>query len=127
MGYRNSKINMSHAFTTDATQSHLNATTIADSALVLDSLVFSTGALPVAGRTENTFTKETTLFRFKGPVVDGLRIEDLTLGPATDGFRICDGDGDLIERVWLLVDSVKFAKIGFNTHNRLLVVVRGLC
>ncbi len=86
---------------------------------MLDSLIFSTSTLPVAGRTEYTFTKETTLFRFKGPVVDGLRIEDLTLGPATDGFRICDGDGDLIKRVWLLVNSVKFAKISFNTHNKL--------
>ena len=119
MGNGNGKINMSHALTTDATKSHFDPTTVTNSSLVLDSLVFSASTFPVAGRTENTFTKETSLFRLKGPVVNGLRIEDLTLGPATDRFRICNGDGDLIERVWLLVDSVKFAKIGFNTHNRL--------
>ena len=107
---------MTHALTTNPREGHLNTTTVTDDALVFDALVFSAGALPVAGRSEDPLAEESPFFRLECPVVDSFRIENLAMGPRTDGLGIGNGNGDLVEGIRLGIHSVKFAKIGFNTH-----------
>ena len=51
--------------------------------LMLDALVFSAGAFPVPGRTENTLAEEAALFRLEGAVIDRFRILDFALGSRT--------------------------------------------
>ena len=108
---------MAHALTTDARESHLNTTTVTGDALVLDALIFSTGTLPVASRSEDTLAEKATLLRLECPVVDGLRVKHLTIGPTADGLRVGDGNRYLIKWLWLGVHAIQFAKICFNTHN----------
>ena len=94
---RHGQLDVAHALAAHARQRHLDAATIADHALVLDPLVFSAGALPVAGRTENALAKQAALFRLEGPVVDRLRILDLALAPRPHRVRGSDADRHLIE------------------------------
>ena len=81
MGHRNCELDMTHPLTTHTGQSDLYSTTVTDDALVLDPLIFSTGALPVTGRPEDSLAKKTTLLRLERPVVNRLRILHLTPAP----------------------------------------------
>src|SRR5437763_13301803 len=48
---RHCQLDVAHAFAANARERYFNAATVADNALVLDALVFSAGAFPVASRT----------------------------------------------------------------------------
>src|SRR5262249_36939055 len=91
------KFDVSHPFATHASEGNFDAAAIADHALVLDSLVFSAGALPVPGRTENAFAEQAALFRLEGAVVDCLRVFDFSLAPGAHRVARGDADRDLIE------------------------------
>ena len=106
VGDWHSQVNVAHALATNAAQGNFHSTTVTDRAFVLDAFVFSASTLPVTRWTEDFLTEETTLFRFECPVVDRLRIEHFTTGPAVDGFRISYGNRNLIERIWLAIDSI---------------------
>src|SRR5204863_4325746 len=84
---RHRQLDVAHPFATDAGQRYFDAATVANDALVLDPLVLSAGAFPIAGRSENSFAKQAAFFRFEGPVVDRLRILDLALAPRPHGVR----------------------------------------
>ena len=88
---------MAHALATDAGEGDFHAASIANHALVLNALVFATGAFPVPSRTKDALTEKATLFWFEGPIVDRFRVFDLATRPGSDGFRCGDGDADLIK------------------------------
>ena len=94
---RDGQFNVAHPFAANARQRDFHAATVADHALVLDPLVFSARAFPIPGRPENALAKQTALFGLEGPVVDRLRILDLTLAPRPHRVRGRDADRDLVE------------------------------
>src|SRR5207247_10437023 len=55
-------------------------------------------ALPVLGGTKNLGAEQPVLFGFKGPVVDGLRLLHLAVGPRADLLRRGQTNADRIER-----------------------------
>ena len=91
------QLDVGHALAADARESDLDAATVANHTFVLDALVFSTGALPVAGRTEDALAEKAALFRLERAVVDRLGIFHLAVAPGTDGLRGGHRDGDLVE------------------------------
>ena len=113
VGNRDSKLDVPHALTTDARESHLDAAAVTDSSLVLDSLVFSAGALPVLGRTENSLTEETAFLWLEGPVVNRFRILHFATTPRADRVGIGDRNADVIEAVGLALKAEDFVQMGF--------------
>ncbi len=79
VGDRGGQFNMAHALTPDLGLGHLDAATLADDALVTDTLVLAAGTLPVAGRPEDPLAEQTVLLGLQGAVVDGLRLLDLAM------------------------------------------------
>ena len=108
---RHSEVDVAHALAANAGERNFHAATVADDALVLDAFVFSAGALPIAGGTENALAEKTALFRLEGAVVDGLGILDLAFAPTAHGVGGCHGDGNLVE-----TDRLGFTK-GFAEIN----------
>jgi hypothetical protein len=88
---------MAHALAAHPRQRHFDAATVADDALVLDPLVLSARAFPVARRPENALAKQAAFFRFEGPVIDRLRIFDFALAPRPHRVRGGDSNRHLIE------------------------------
>ena len=84
VNHRCGEIDVSHALATDAGMGHLDATAVTDDVLVLDALVLSAGTFPVLFRSENSLAEESILFRTVGPVVDGLGLFHLSVGPRED-------------------------------------------
>ena len=66
-----------------------------------DPLVLAAVALPVLGGTEDLLAEEAVLLRAQSPVVDGLRLLDLTVGPCADGVRGGQADAHLLEIVYV--------------------------
>ena len=94
VGHRHGQLDVPHALAPHARLRHLNAATVADHAAMLDALVLAAGALPVLDRAEDALAKKPALLRLECPVVDGLGVLDLTLGPRADGLRGSHRDGD---------------------------------
>ena len=101
VGYRSGQLNVAHALTANLRLGHLNATALTDDALVADALVLTTSALPVTGGAEDALAEEAVLLRLQGAVVNGLRLFDLALGPATN--IVCGGqtDAELVEEIYV--------------------------
>ncbi len=116
VAHRHGQLDVAHALAADPGEGHLHAAAVADDALVLDALVLAAGALPVAGRTEDPLAEQTAFLGLEGPIVDGFRILDLAPAPGPDYLRRGDRDGNLVKGLRLVVNPVKFAQIGFNTH-----------
>jgi hypothetical protein len=51
-------------------------------------------AFPILHRPKNALAKQSTHFRFIGPVVDRLRLRYLTVRALENRFRRCKTDGD---------------------------------
>ena len=102
MGDRHGQLDVAHALATDASQSHLDAATIANHTAVLDAFVLAARAFPVLHRTENTFAEKAALLGLERAVVDGFGVFDLTLRPGADGFRRRDLDRDVVHQVYLV-------------------------
>ena len=117
---RHGQFDVAHALAANAGERHFDAATVADDALVLDALVFSAGAFPVAGRTEDAFAEQAAFFRLERAVVDRLRILDFALGPGADGVGRSDGDGDLIETDGAFFSRAILAQESF-VHNDMLL------
>ena len=79
MGYRNDEGNVSCTFAAHFLLRYLNTATIADYAFVADALVFSAMALIVLGRTKNAFAEETVALGLIRTIVNGLRLQNLTI------------------------------------------------
>jgi hypothetical protein len=72
---------------------------------VFHPFVFTAIALVVLGGAENLGTEEPILFGFEGPVVDGLRLLHLSMGPRFDLLRRGNGDanGIIVDRIFGLL------------------------
>ena len=94
---RAGQLDVAHPLAPDLAAGDLDATLVADDALVADALVLAAVALPVLGRTEDALVEETVLLRLERPVVDGLGLGDLALGPFPDLVRAGKRDADRAE------------------------------
>ena len=110
------KINMAHSLPTHPAERHFDTAPVANHALVLNPLVFSAGAFPVARRSKNALAKQASLFRLECPIVDRLGILDFALTPAADAVGGGNGDGHLVKPDRPLL-SKNFANIDFFHRN----------
>src|SRR5690606_13030386 len=94
-----SELDVAHPLAAHAGAGHLDATALTDDALEADALVFAAVALPVPGRTEDLLAEEPVLLRLQGAVVDGLRLFDFAVAPATDVLRRGQANPQLVEEV----------------------------
>src|SRR3990172_8977974 len=61
---------MSHALSSHFGNGHFDAATVANNSFVLDLLVFSASAFPIARRTEDLFAKQSAILRLERALVD---------------------------------------------------------
>src|SRR5207253_683730 len=94
MNDRGGQLDVAHALAADAAMRDLDAAAVADHPLVFHAAVFAAGAFPVLFRPEDTFTKQTVLFRTVRAVIDRLRLFDFAEGPAANivGTRQADAN-----------------------------------
>ena len=113
----NGEIDVGHPLAPHFGKSHLDAAAIADDSLVLDFLIFSAGAFPVASRSEDLLAKKAPFFRFEGALIDCFGFFDLAPGPLiADHFIRCDLDRQLIElRSPYIFISIKHLSISPKT------------
>ena len=88
---------MAHPFAPDLGQRNLDTAFLADDAAVLHPLVLAAQAFVILDRPKNPGTEQAVAFGFEGPVIDGLRLLDFTVGPRTDAFGARDRNLDLVE------------------------------
>src|SRR4029453_3447331 len=93
--YGSSQLDVAHALATDLGAGDLDATALTDDALEAHALVLAAVAFPVTGRTEDLLAEEAVLLGLERAVVDGFRLLNLAVRPATDVFR--GGEADLHE------------------------------
>ena len=93
------QLDVAHPLAADLRAGHLDAAALTDDALEPDPLVLAAGALPVLLRTEDLLAEEAILLGLEGPVVDGLGLLDLAVGPGADGIGRGQADAELIEIV----------------------------
>ena len=86
------ELDVAAAFATNLLLCHLHTATVADVALVADTLVLSAMALVVLGRTEDALAEETVTLGLVGSVVDGLGLEHLAVGVCENLFGGCQTD-----------------------------------
>lgn len=111
MGNGHYQVDMAHALTSYFFLGHLNTTTVTYDTLVTDALVFAAMTFVILDRTEDPFTEQATHLGFVTPIVDRLRLDDLTETPSQDDLRRSQGDPDL-------------AKIASDFLNFLLILHR---
>ena len=70
---------------------------VANNTTVLHPLVFSANTFEVAHRSKDLGAEQAVTFRLEGPVVDGLGLLHLAIGPATDLLRRSQRDLDRVE------------------------------
>src|SRR5918995_3034648 len=120
MGDWRRELDMAHAVAPHARERHLDATLLADHALVLHALVLAAQAFVVLDRPEDARAEQAVALGLEGAVVDGLRLLDLAVRPGQNLLRARDRDLDLIEALRLrrLVEEIHDLLI----HRRLLNV-----
>src|SRR5215470_4716168 len=84
---RRCQLNVAQALAANLRKCYFHAAFIADHAAVLHALVFAAQALPVGYRTENLRAKKPVALRLERPVVDGLGLGYLPVGPRPDLLR----------------------------------------
>src|SRR5205823_3488433 len=97
VGDRRRELDVPHALAPHARERDLDRALLADDALVLHALVLAAQALVVLDRTEDARTEQAVALGLEGPIVDGLRLLDLTVGPRQNLFRARNRDADLVE------------------------------
>ena len=97
MGDRRRQLNMSHTLSADARLCDLNATSVADYALISDLLVLTAVALPVLAGPEDLLTEQPFLFGLQRSIVNGFRLGNFASGPLSDFFGRCQTDLDGIK------------------------------
>ena len=99
VGNRSSEFDVPHALTANFGARHLDATTLTNDALEAHPLVLPAVALPVPRGPEDLLAEQSVLFRLQRPVVDGLRLLDLAVGPSADVISRREADTQVIEEV----------------------------
>src|SRR5699024_7145482 len=91
------QLDVAHALSAHLGQRHLDPALLADHAAVLESLVLATEALVVLDRAEDLGTEQPVPLRAEGPIVDGLGLLHLAVGPGADHLRRRQPDADAVE------------------------------
>ena len=99
VGDRRGQLDVAHPLTAHLGPGDLDATALADDALEADPLVLAAVALPVPGGTEDLLAEQAVLLRLESPVVDGLGLLDLAVGPLADVVSGGQADTQLVENV----------------------------
>src|SRR5271166_801744 len=99
MGNGRGQLNVAHPLAAHFGAGNFHAAALADDALEPDTLVLTAVALPVPGRAEDLLAEEPVLFRLQGPVVNGLRLLDLTVRPRPDVVRCGKANPQVVEKV----------------------------
>src|SRR5690606_21484233 len=99
VGHRSGELDVAHALTADLGAGHLDAAALTDDPLEADPLVLTAVALPVPGRAEDLLAEEAILLGLESPVVDRLRLLDLTVRPLPDVVSGRQADPQLVEEV----------------------------
>ena len=94
VGHGGGQLDVAHALTAHLGPGDLHAAAVADLALVADLLVLAAVALPVLGGPEDLLAEQAVPLGLQGAVVDGLRLEDLAVGPLQDLLRGGDANAD---------------------------------
>src|SRR2546425_6955712 len=79
--HRCRELDVPHALAADLRLDHFHATLVAHDPAMFHSLVLAAVTLPVLGGAEDLGAEQPIFFGFKGPVVDGLRLLHLAVGP----------------------------------------------
>ena len=87
MGNRCGEFDMAETFPPDFRLNNLHAAFFADNTAMLHAFVFAAITLEILYRTKYLCTKQPIPFRFKGPVIDGFRLFNLTMRPIHDFLR----------------------------------------
>ena len=91
------QFDMAHTFTANPGECDLDTATVANHAFVLNPLIFSARAFPVARRTKNSLAEKSALLRFKGAIINCLWIFDFSLAPRSHRVARRDANRDLIK------------------------------
>src|SRR6187401_3319481 len=94
---RRRELDMAHALAPHAAERHFDRALLADNALVLHALVLAAQALVILDRPEDARAEQAVALGLESPVVDGLRLFDLAVGPRQNLFRARDRNPDLVE------------------------------
>ncbi len=113
VGHRGGQLDVAHPLPAHLGAGDLHPAPLADDALEPDPLVLPAVALPVPGRPEDPLAEQAVLLGLQGPVVDGLRLLDLAVGPGTDLVRGGQADAELIEVV-----HVQHERLASSTRTR---------
>ena len=92
MAHGHGELDMAHPLPADLGPGDFHAALFADDALVTAPLIAAAVALPVLGGPEDTLAEEAVPLRFQRPVVDGLGLLHLAVGPLQDLFRGSETD-----------------------------------
>ena len=114
--HRHHQGDVSGTFATHLLFGHFHTATVADDALVADTLVFSAVALIVLGRTKDALAEETVTLGLVGTIVDRLGLQHFTIGVGLNFFGRCQTDGDFCEIGFYL-------SVCFESHNLLVYCV----
>ena len=95
MDHGHHQFDVAHTLPADLLLRYFHAATVANDALVPDTLVLTARALIILDRAKYPLAEQAIALRLVGPVVDGLRLEYLAEGTLQDGVRGSQADRDL--------------------------------
>src|SRR5207302_11237918 len=99
---RGGELDMAHPFPSYFCERNFNSALFADDAAVLQALVLAAKALVVLDRPEDLGAEKPVSLRLERPVVDGLGLLYLAVGPGADLLGRSEPDLDRIELLVLL-------------------------
>jgi hypothetical protein len=111
MGNRSGKIDMPHPLAPYARMCNLDSATVADYALMLDSLELSTKALPIPLGAEYPLAEQTVLFGTVRPVINRLRLPHFAVGPVPNVLWRGKPDGNRAVIVDFAVNRIQHEEI----------------
>ena len=120
MSHGHHQLDVTHAFTADLTLGDFHTATVADHALVTDSLVLTAVAFPVFHRTENLLAEQTVSFGLQRSVVDGFRFQHLAVRLFQNRIRRCQTDGYFMK---LLTGIIIFSESHFLSDVLFLIQI----
>ena len=97
--HRGGEFDVAHTLAAHLRACDFHATSLANDALEADPLVLAAIAFPVARGAEDLLTEEAVAFGLQGAVVDGLRLFDFAVGPATNVVSSGKANLQLIKEV----------------------------
>src|SRR3989454_9072758 len=98
VGDRRRQLDVAHALAPHARPGHLDPALVADHASKLHPLVLAARALVILGGTEDSSAEETIALGLERPIVDRLRLLDLSMRPVADLLRRGQLDPDRVKR-----------------------------